>query len=304
MKSIYRAMLITILILTLTSCAGAKPVSTTSAPTPTQTTTPTITPEPLTLGVGFRFSTYGIGFNPGPEYWLSVGQQMSAKFQGSHPETIWIVGNFMGDGKTYLNFHAETDNPNITSGYVDMNDQTLDLFDQNAFKVWLQVEPANADMITLIDLVLNQYKHHPSVIGFGVDVEWYKSDGSPVGTPITDVEAEAWVRAIRVHDPNYRLFLKHWETEFMPPTYRDGVVFINDSQQFESFDQLLDDFSAWGKYFAPAPVGFQYGYLADKIWWKELQDPPGDIGKALLEKTPNTTSLFWVDFTIKDIFPP
>ncbi len=276
------------------------PLQDTSTPQPTATNTP----EPLTLGAGFRFSTYGVGSNPGPDYWVSVGQQMSAKFEGSHPETIWIVGNFMGDGKTYLSFNAETDDPNITSGYVDMNAQTLDLFDQNGFKVWLQVEPGNADMLTLIDLVLNQYKHHPSIIGFGVDVEWYKSDGSPVGTPITDEEAQAWVNAIRAHNPNYRLFLKHWETDFMPPTYRDGIVFINDSQQFESFEHLMEDFTAWGEYFSPAPVGYQYGYPADKAWWQELQDPPGEIGTRLVNTIPNTTSLFWVDFTIKEIFPP
>ena len=285
-------------------CAPGTLTPDTSMPQATATPIPTNTPEPLTLGAGFRFSTYGIGSNPGPEYWLSVGQQMSAKFPNSHPETIWIVGNFMGAGMTYLNFHAETDDEYVTSGYVDMNAQTLDLFDQHGFKVWLQVEPGNADMLTLIDLVLTQYKHHPSVIGFGVDVEWYKSDGSPVGTPITDAEAEAWVSAIRAHNPNYKLFLKHWESEFMPPTYRDGVVFINDSQQFDSFEHLLNEFSAWGTHFSPAPVGFQYGYPADKIWWQNLQDPPGEIGSALLDQIPNTVSLFWVDFTIKEIFPP
>lgn len=301
----YQAFILAMLLITLTSCAGARPAVDSPPPIATGTMPPpTHTPEPPTLGAGFRFSTYGIGSNPGPEYWLSVGQEMSSKFTSSHPETIWIVGNFFGDGKTYLNFHAETDDPNVTSGFVDMNEQTLDLFDANGFKVWLQVEPANAAMLTLIDLVLNQYKHHPSVIGFGVDVEWYKSDGSPLGTPVTDEEAQAWVSAIRAHNPDYRLFLKHWEMEFMPPTYRDGVVFINDSQQFESFDRLIDEFSVWGAHFAPAPVGFQYGYPADRVWWQKLQDPPREIGDALLERIPNTASLFWVDFTIKEIFPP
>ncbi len=295
---------ITTLIMVLISCAESGPVPTVHAIESTEPVSPTNAAEPRTLGAGFRFSTYGVGSNPGPEYWLSVGQKMSAKFPSSHPETIWIVGNFFGDGKTYLNFHAKSDDPNITSGYVDMNEQTLDLFDANGFKVWLQVEPANADMLTLIDLVLDQYKHHPSVIGFGVDVEWYKSDGSPLGTPITDEEAQAWVEAIRAHNPENRLFLKHWETEFMPPTYRDGIVFINDSQQFESFDHLIEEFTAWGAHFAPAPVGFQYGYPADKTWWQSLQDPPGEIGRALIENIPNTASLFWVDFTIKEIFPP
>ena len=293
-----------IICLVLASCSSPAPAIATPITTDTASPTSTHTPEPLTLGAGFRFSTYGIGSNPGPEYFVSVGKQMSAKFSESHPEAIWIVGEFFGGGKTYLSFHAETDDPNVVSGYVDMNEQSLDLFDQNGFKVWLQVEPANADMLLLIDLVLNQYKHHPSVLGFGVDVEWYKSDGSPLGTPITDEEAEAWVKAVRAHNPNYRLFLKHWETEFMPPTYRDGIVFIDDGQQYETFDALVNEFSSWGKHFAPAPVGFQYGYLSDKPWWKELSDPPGDIGDALLKEIPNTASLFWVDFTLQEIFPP
>jgi hypothetical protein len=204
---------------------------------------------------------------------------------------------------TYLSFHAETGDPYILSGYEDMNEATLTLFDQKGFRVWLQVEPGNADVLTLIDLVLNQYKHHPCVIGFGVDVEWYQSSGSPEGTPVTDAEAEAWVRAIRAIKPGYRLFLKHWETAFMPATAREGIVFIDDSQGFASLDEMKAEFSDWGQYFAPAPVGFQYGYPADQSWWEELQDPPAEIGYAILESAPNTISLFWVDFTVLKVFP-
>ena len=292
----------------LSACTpAATPATPTEPPVPSisaPTSVPENTPETIGPGAGFRFSTYGIGTNPGPGYWVSVGQQMSSKFAGSHPEALWIAGNFMGEGMTYLSFHAETDDPHITSGYVDMNTQVLDLFDKHGFKVWLQVEPGDADMITLIDLVLNQYKHHPSVIGFGVDVEWYKSDGSPMGTPITDEEAQAWVQAVRKHNPKYRLFLKHWETRFMPPLYRDGITFIDDSQEFESFDAMLNEFRAWGKYFSPSPVGFQFGYPADRKWWSTMQDPAGEIGNALLADIPNTTSVFWVDFTVKEVFSP
>ena len=35
-------------------------------------------------------------------------------------------------------------------------------------QVWLQVEPADADVPPLIDLVLERYAAHPSVIGFGI----------------------------------------------------------------------------------------------------------------------------------------
>jgi hypothetical protein len=67
---------------------------------------------------------------------------------------------------------------------------------------------------------------------------------------------------------------------------------------------MLNEFAAWGEAFAPAAVGFQYGYPADKAWWQDLPDPPKDMGQALLDKVPNTQGLFWVDFTVLDVFPP
>lgn len=260
------------------------------------------TPEPP-LGAGFRYSSYGPGYNPGPDYWVSVGEQMAAHFPESKPATLWIVGILDGEG-TYLNFGCDTEDPYIRCAIVDINEATLDLFDEHGFEVWLQVEPGNASVDELIDIVLTQYKHHPSVVGFGVDVEWYKSTDGPEGQPITDEEARRWVENIRAHDSDYRLFLKHWDINWMPPTERDGIFFVDDSQQFESFDHMVTEFTQWGEAFAPAPVGYQYGYPADKTWWKELQDPPKDIGQALLENIPNTKGLYGVDFTILELFPP
>ena len=59
-----------------------------------------------------------------------------------------------------------------------------------------------------------------------------------------------------------------------------------------------------GETFGPAQVGFQYGYFADRPWWSELDDPPADIGRALLDAVPNTAGLYWVDFTVFEIFEP
>jgi hypothetical protein len=228
---------------------------------------------------------------------------MAAKFPGAKPAAIWIVGILDGEG-TYLSFGCEPEDPNIHCGYVDINEKILTLFDEKGFEVWLQVEPGNADIDELIGIVLHQYKHHPSVVGFGIDVEWYKSTSGPQGQPITDEEARRWVAAVRRHNPKYRLFLKHWEKDWMPPAERDGIFFVDDSQQFDSFEEMVSEFRAWGEAFAPAPVGFQYGYPTDKVWWQGLQDPPRDIGQELLEGIPNTQGLFWVDFTVLDVFPP
>ncbi|MBN2387744.1 MAG: hypothetical protein JXB85_12060 [Anaerolineales bacterium] len=255
------------------------------------------------LGAGFRYSTTGPGMNPGAEYWAAVGEAMAARFPGAAPQAVWIIGGVYGDG-TYLNFPCQAEDPLIRCGYVDMNEAYLDLFDERGIQVWLQVESGHADMLETIDLVLDQYSHHASVIGFGVDVEWYQTPLGSQGVPISDAVAAAWVRAVQRHDRQYLLFLKHYEIAYLPPSYRDGIVFINDHQDFENFDALLANFTAWGQHFAPAPVGYQFGYPSDSPWWSQMQDPPGEIGAALLEAIPNTRTLLWVDFTVLRVFPP
>lgn len=288
MKNLY--LFATTFLLFLIGC------TTPAQPTPSPTAIPSV-------GVGFRFSTYGAPGGLGPDYWKTVGLNLAGKFPNAHPETIWIVGNIYGEG-VYLNFPCASDDPYIKCGFVDMNEQALNLFDENGFKVWLQVEPGNASVDALIPLVLNHYKDHPSVVGFGLDVEWYQSTDGPLGVPIGDEEAARWAKAVQAVNPNYRLFLKHWEIDWMPPLYREGILFVNDEQGFADLTAMVDSFAAWGQHFAPAGVGYQFGYHTDQLWWKDLADPAGTIGQAILSRIPNTTSLYWVDFTIDRLFPP
>jgi hypothetical protein len=255
------------------------------------------------VGAGFRYSAYGPDHDPGPAYWARVGQEMAARFEGAVPETIWIVSSLDGDG-TRLHFPVAEPQPLISGSEHDANEAALDLFDELGFRVWLQVEPGHAPIEELIHLVLGRYGHHPSVIGFGVDVEWYRSTTKPEGKAVTDAEAKAWLAEVRSHDPEYRLFLKHWEIGKMPPTVRDGLLFVDDSQILPSRDAMVAEFAEWGRAFAPAPVAFQYGYPSDRPWWRRLDDPPGDIGQAILDAVPNTEGLYWVDFTVLDVFPP
>jgi hypothetical protein len=243
--------------------------------------------EERPVGAGFRFSEYGPDYDPGPQYWLRVGQEMTERFPGSEPETVWIVSRLKDDG-TLLNFPVEDVHPLILGSEIDENEAVLDLFDRFGFWVWLQAEPGHAPVEDLIRIVLERYKHHPSVVGFGVDVEWFESTEKPEGRPVTDA----------------RLFLKHWEIGKMPPTAREGLLFIDDSQILPSLEAMVDEFAEWGRAFSPAPVGFQYGYPSDRPWWSKLDDPPRDVGQAILKRVPNTEGLYWVDFTVLDLFPP
>lgn len=290
-----------ILALAVASLAGC--ATTPSVPPASPSATPLPSLAQLELGAGFRYSTYGVGNDPGPEYWLSVGTRMASRFPGSQPQTIWIVSTFAGVG-TVLSFPGDSDDPTIHFSMDDNNEAALTLFDHEGVGVWLQVEPGDAPMEDLIDIVLDRYGQHPSVIGVGVDVEWFHSSGTPEGEPVTDAEARAWVQAVRAHNPGYRLFLKHWEIDWMPPTEREGIVFVNDEQGHDSLEAMIASFAAWGEAFAPAQVGYQYGYSSDGPWWRELEDPPREIGAAILERIPNTAGLYWVDFTVLEVFEP
>jgi hypothetical protein len=274
-------------------------------PTPTPTLPPPIVPPGMRAGL--RASDYGISPWPSPDWWVASINSMAGRFPTSTGGMIAVVVEIDGmkgpgcwahfpnpDGGTY---------PGVRFDDIDEFGPDFTAFDAAGIKVWLQVESSGCDMGMLIDLVFSQYGSHSSVIGFGVDDEWYLNKQYHIGKPITDAEAEAWVTQVKAKNESYQVFLKHWLTSQMPPTYRDGLVFIDDSQGFRSMDDMMTEFDDWGAYFDPYPVGYQFGYASDKRWWSGLTDPPQTIGNGILSRVPNTSDLYWVDFTAYEIWP-
>ncbi|HPM77272.1 MAG TPA: hypothetical protein PK961_09285 [bacterium] len=256
------------------------------------------------LVAGFRASRYGISPFPAPEYWEGVGRDMAEHFDRAAPGGLWIVGVADDEGGCDLNFPSPGGEfADISFQDEDENAAYLDWFDAHGLSVWLQVEPGEADVAALIELVLDRYGDHPCVAGFGVDVEWHRWTENADGLAVSDAQAQAWSEQVRAYDGGYTLYLKHWLPERMPATYREGLAFVDDSQQFSSLDELVAEFADWGEHFAPAPVMYQFGYEDDGAWWRDLADPPVDIGEAILSAVPNTAGLFWVDFTLAEVFP-
>lgn len=296
-----------VLAMVLLMAFGSASLASAGKPTPTPTPPPTPPPVPAGMRAGLRASDYGISPWPTPTWWVDSMTSMASHFPGSTGAMIAVVVEI--DGMKGPGCWAHFPNPDggsypgVRFDAVDKFEPDFAAFDTAGLKVWLQVESSGCDMTMLIDLVFKQYGNHPSVIGFGVDDEWYQNKSYRNGKPITDAEALAWVTKVRTYKSTYQVFLKHWMTSQMPPTYRTGLVFVDDSQGFRSMDAMMTEFAAWGNYFKPSPVGYQFGYATDRSWWSRLTDPPMTIGNGILSRTSNTMDLYWVDFTAHDIWP-
>jgi len=255
---------------------------------------------------GVRSSSYGVKPFPEPAGWQNAMEKMSNYYEGSTPCGIWIVGKLRRPKSCFLEFIGDSaQHNNISFLDRDKHEEYLTHFDSVGIKVFLQVEPANANVSTLIDLVLNQYKQHECVIGFGIDVEWYREfDNKGWGIKVKDDSAKVWEDRVKSHNSNYKLFLKHWDRKWMPKNYREEIIFISDSQMLESFEKMLDEFVIyWADYFKPNPVGYQIGYGSDRSWWEKFDTPPKDIGMTIAWNIDQSCSIFWVDFTLRDVLP-
>src|SRR5262245_26906085 len=172
-------------------------VENTSTAMATQPQTPSAVTD--SLRAGLRASNYGISPFPSPTWWTTSIQSMAGRFPQSTGEQIAVVVEVSGGGgrnACWAHFpdpSPGTAKPNVVFDSTDLFESTFTAFDQAGIKVWVQVEPARCDVAMLIDLVMQQYGHHPSVIGFGVDVEWYRKDLSRYGKGGKDAEAPAWV---------------------------------------------------------------------------------------------------------------
>ncbi len=261
--------------------------------------------QPGALYVGFRSSSYGLNPRPSPQYFSDTAKHMAAQFPGSKPAGLWIVG-VIGSTECLFEFPSDgTYLENATFSDEDIAEPYFDHFDQEGISIWIQIEPGDVDVVKAIRLTLDRYHHHPCVVGFGVDNEWLERSTYEWGRPVTDDDARLWLATVREYNPSYTLFLKHWEPDMMPPTERDGLIFIDDAQGFwdPGLDTLVSEFQKWGAAFPSGTVAFQYGYPADKHWWEQLDHPFVDIGQRLTS-IPNNRGLFWVDFSLYDIYPP
>jgi len=227
------------------------------------------------INVGFRSSrilqSYPNRVFPSESYWIKAANNLSKNFTESQPSGIWIVSLYWSNGEIGLDFPSEGKFlPFVNFLNKDYPESYLNAFDTTNIKIWLQIEPGAANVDSLINIILNRYKKHKCIAGFGIDIEWYLANEYKYGKQITDIEAERWEKLVKSYNSSYTLFLKHFSSSWLPPNYRGNIIFVDDSQEFNSLSSMVNEFKLWGKKFNPNDVWFQYGYTADKKWWSLL----------------------------------
>ena len=306
---------ILVVMVSMVSCKKQEKTETAAAPVveePKVVFEPSIPAEKTALvtWAGCRRSDYGwkeamFKREPSAEEWITYAGRMAAEYEGSIPSFVWIVGSITGNEgaqRCAVNFPLGTKIDGVDDFVVDMNKSFLDMCDEKGYAVWLQVEPGDCDLVELARATMEFYKDRKCVKGFGVDVEWYKTKGTNgYGTKITDEFAKAIDEAVKSVDPRFTVFLKHWDSNWMPPTYRSDIIFVNDSQYFDSLDKMKSFFTAWANNYYPNPVMFQIGYPADYDVWGQLENPKGDLGAILAEdvKDDQHVGIIWVDFSLR-----
>lgn len=292
---------------------------------------------------------------PHPGQWEAAAKATSSYFFGSEaqPTLVWIVtrprvdlGNEVHGGtivqmdkpdgvtfddRIYFNDDIETGEITGTISVRDYHEAYLDYFDAAGIKVYIQVEPGWAPLddngstkgllTAVMDYLIREDQNpnneiHESVIGIGIDVEWYNNckEGESEKGHLNGEEDKVarWYNLI--HNPrnsnrHLDMFLKHWHTQFMPSysvlkNYLSTedlahIMFINDSQgeifyspdEFltgsnpskaaDALDWLLTEFADWANAYPDSPVGFQIAYPND---WD----------------SPNKTSCGWGHFLDSD----
>ncbi|NII26562.1 hypothetical protein HB364_15850 [Pseudoflavitalea sp. X16] len=202
------------------------------------------------------------------------------KFPASAPWATWAVGDLSKATPSYAGVPVET------------HEAWLTYMDRLGVQVFLEIFPfkANAkkgttatDIPAMIDTWLNKFKHHSCVAGLGVELEYFGK--------ATDSATAVWDARVKSHKSAYRLFLRHYNPDYMPPTYRGkgDLIFINDASE-GTIEELNKGFADWANRFAPTACAFQLGYPADEDgmngssdlgWWK-LKDPVKDWGQSIL----------------------
>jgi hypothetical protein len=141
-----------------------------------------------------------------------------------------VVGQAQKDGLCYIPFPY---NKGVPQGYIyswatsDMAEPYLKQLKKDNRKVILSIQPNNASVSNVLDLILEKYGKYDNVLGINIDTEW-KNTG--IAEHVNDTDRDAWIAKIHSYNPRYKLFLTNYENYTYFPSDSNDMVILYDEQ--------------------------------------------------------------------------
>jgi hypothetical protein len=273
---------------------------------------------------GWRSSYYGTQGNghgqTDPAYFVCVSQSEANKYPGSKAGGIYVLGG-IGTSETNMPFSKPPGSANIANVFYDTTgdwgpnpEPFLNAFDAAGMEIILQVEPGKADISQLATMILNNFKNHPCIVGFGVDVEWWNSSGNSNSNPIPVSIVNSLVNAVHAINPLYKVVIKHYDSSVLPSGI-SGVTYLLDGCGYNNFSEAVLDYVNWAQTFSSpnTDIGYQMLYVSiggdclpnDHNWWGSLNNPEVQLISAVYASVPTAKVYcsYIVDFSLLLTYP-
>lgn len=230
-----------------------------------------------TIGVYNNFD-----FGKTAEVWSEAAQKQGGK--GAVVDLV--VAQAHENGLSNLAFPFESRDFLYSSTKVDRVEPYLDEFDREGLKVILSVQPMESNVTQLIDILLSRYRHHKSIIGINIDIEW-KMTG--LANHVSNEERDTWLHTIKRFNPELQLYLTYFEdhTHF-PEDARDLTVLYDGENASQS--EILKNYRELSKYYDS--VGIYTGYSSSV--------PPTASKERIIEAAANTNYILYTDNVCSD----
>ena len=217
-----------------------------------------------------------------PREWMNA-----ALFYGGSKSVIDIVvAQANSDGFVHTQFPMKDSAYVRSYSEVDRIEPYLVNCDELNIKVILSIQSLQADIPQLLQLLLDRYGDHPSLIGVNIDMEW-KHTG--IIHKVTDVERDRWTTILASYNNSFKLFLT-WYGDFENfPSNSDKLVFLFDGLNDTQANILLQ-YKLFGEKFTN--VGIYTGYTSSV--------PPTVTTNEVLNSVPDTQYIIHTDDVFLD----
>ena len=213
--------------------------------------------------------------------WSDAAKEFAA--EGSLIDLVVAQENL--DQFTYIPFPYPDSGSLRSSSQIDRVEPYLEQFDEADQNVILSIQPGKVDPLQLIEILLSRYGHHRCIIGINVDLEWKKTGEA---NHASNEERDAWLYAIKQHDPDMKLFLTYFlDYTHFPDDARDLVILFDGEGATQS--KLLKQYEELASHFKS--VGIYTGYRSSH--------PQTAPDERILAAAPNTQYILHT----QDVFP-